>query len=132
MEDPDTTTGMLVRQIIRDAAPKEMNMVSAPSPDAELLEACAAFEELERAYIAVPGDYAPGSPEEEEADAERDRITAAQASLVDRICELRAVTREGLAARASSLALWDGELMKDRERDVGERLTAAIVRDLIG
>ena len=65
-------------------------------------------------------------------EAERDRISVAQDEHVARVCELRAVTREGMAARARSLALWHAELMKDGPGDAGERLTAAIVRDLIG
>ena len=100
-------------------------------PDADLLEACAAFDALERAYIAAGGDYAFGSLEHDIAEAERARLSDAQDPLVERMCELRAVTREGQAARARSLALWDAELMKPGPGDTGTWLTAAIVRDLI-
>lgn len=100
-------------------------------PDADLLAACAAFDALERAYIAVPGDFWPDTPEERASEAERERISAAQDPLVERMCELRAFTREGQAARARSLALWDAELMKPGPGDTGTWLTAAIVRDLI-
>ena len=101
-----------------------------PSLNAELLEACAAFDELERAYIAAGGDWHAGSPEELASDAQRERISEAQEPLVDRICDLHAVTREGMAARARSLALWDGEMMKP-QKDTGGWLTQAIVRDLL-
>ena len=105
-------------------------MTRIPSPDAELLEACAAFDALERAYIAAGGDYAPGSPEEDKSEAERARLSDAQEPLVDRICDLHAMTREGQVARARSLALWDPELMKP-QNDTGGWLTQAIVRDLL-
>ena len=103
----------------------------AVHPDAELLEACAAFDALERAYIAAGGDYALGSPEENAAEAERERLSDAQDPLVERMCELREVTREGQADRARSLALWDAELMKLGPGHTGTWLTAAIVRDLL-
>ena len=101
-----------------------------PSLNAELLEACAAFDELERAYIAAGRDWHAGSPEELASDAQRERISEAQEPLVDRICDLHAVTREGMAARARGLALWDGEMMKP-QKDTGGWLTQAIVRDLL-
>ena len=103
--------------------------VQAPAhPDAELLAACAAFDLLEQQYIDLGGNWPVGSPEDAAAEAERDRLYDAQDPLIARICELRAVTREGMAARARSLALWDAELMKDGPGDAGECFTAAIVR----
>ncbi len=50
---------------------------------------------------------------------------------MDRICDLQAVTREGQAARARSLALWDAEMLRPDRCFIGDRLTAAIVRDLL-
>ncbi len=101
------------------------------SPDAELLEACAEFDRLRRAYINCGGDYEPGSLEDEAAEIDRDCLSAAQEPLVGRICELRAVTHEGQVARARSLALWDAELLTPGGGDTGMCLTAAIVRDLL-
>ena len=69
-------------------------------------------------------------PEWDAAEAERDRLADAQEPLADRICELRAVTREGQVARARSLALWDAELMKPQADIIGQ-FTQAIVRDLL-
>ena len=134
MEDPNTTTGRLLRWLMRDANALLGQGSAEPlprSPDAELLEACSAFDVLERAYVAAGGDHDAGSPEELTADAERRRIADAQEPLVDRMCELRAVTREGQVARARSLALWDAELMKPGSGDTGQCLTQAIVRDLL-
>ncbi len=51
--------------------------------------------------------------------------------LVDRVCELQALMREGQAAWACSLALWDAELIKPGKVYTNDRLTAAIVRDLL-
>jgi hypothetical protein len=132
MDDPNTVTGRLFRFLMRDAGALGNGAVvaSAVSPDAELLEACAAFDALEQAYIAGGGNYAPGSPEEDEAEAERMRLSDAQEPLVNRICDLRAITREGQVARASSLALWDAEMMKPKDDIIGQ-FTQAIVRDLL-
>ena len=107
---------------------------AAPSPDAELLEACAAFDNLERAYIAVPRDFWPDTPEQRAALAEQDRIVTAQKPLVDRICALRTVTREGQAARVRSLILWEGDDPTGNvdTGQVNERLLGAILRDLVG
>jgi hypothetical protein len=129
---PDTPEA---RCAVRDGQQpgREREGKSSPHPDADLLEACAAFDVLERAFIAVGGNQPAGSPEEAAADAEREGLRGAQWPLVGRMSELRAVTREGQAARARSLALWDGELLNQgrKDRDAGEELTAAIVRDLL-
>jgi hypothetical protein len=58
-------------------------------------------------------------------------LTNAQCSLVERICELQAVTKEGQAARARGYALWDAELMKPQDNIMG-LFTQAIARDLPG
>ena len=99
-------------------------------PDAELIAVCAEFDRLELAALATFQGHEPGSPEDEAAEAERDRLSAAQEPLVERMCELRAVTREGHVARARSLALWDAELMK-LQHDIAGQFTQAIVRDLL-
>ena len=104
----------------------------AAHPDADLLAACAAFDALERTYVASYVDYPDDGPEWDAAEEERDWLSDAQGPLVDVICELRAFTREGQVARARSLALWDAELMKpDSPHYTNERLVQAIVRDLI-
>ena len=132
MDDSDTVTGRLVHHLMRDAAamggrcPKPGHL-----PDAELLEACAAFDTLERTYLATFRGYEFDSPEERASEAERARIAEIQYPIVDRICDLRAVTLEGQAARARSYALWDAEMMKPQD-DIEGLFTQAIVRDLIG
>ena len=117
---PDTMVGRLLVYLMRDSAALGGSPASTvASPDADLMEACAAFDELERAYIAAGGNWDAGSPEELASDAERERLSEAQEPLVDRICELCAVTREGHVARARSLALWDAELLKPATGDIG-------------
>jgi hypothetical protein len=140
-DDPDGAhqdrfKAAVLRDLVRDERGGEMPeplppvIVTAHS-DADLLEACAAFDALERASHATFRGQDCGSPEEEAAEAERERFSEAQEPLVARICELEAITREGMAARARSLALWDGELMKPDRAYTGDRLTAAIIRDLL-
>ncbi len=133
MDAPDTTTGRLLRWLMRDVAAVGgvVQPVAAVSPDADLLAACAAFDELERAYIATYAGCPETGPEWDAAETVRERLSDAQDPLVDRICDLRAVTREGQAARARSLALWAPDVVKEGGADPIARLTTAIVRDLI-
>ena len=133
MDDADTATGRLVHYLMRDAAALSAGPLSAgrTMPDADLLKTCAAFDALEREYLATGFGHEIGSLAEAVAETEQERISEAQRVLVARMCDLQAVTREGMAARAHSLALWDAELMKDGPGDIGECLTAAIVRDLL-
>ncbi len=96
--------------------------------DDDLLAACRAFDALERAFIAVGGHHT--GAEEDAADAERECLRIAQEPLVDRICGQVAVTRDGQVARARSLALWEPDLLDDAG-ETGQRITAAILRDLM-
>ena len=135
MDDPDTTTGRLLRWLMRDAVALSgaVPVMEAMSPDAELLEVCAAFDVLERAYATSCADLPVSGPECDASEIEQGRIYDEQQPLVARMCELRAITREGQAARARSLATWHPELTwPGQSGDTGRRLTIAIVRDLIG
>ena len=133
MDDPNTDTGRLLRYLMRDAGALGGSAIQPmTSPDAELLQTCAVFDEMERASLATFQGQEPGSAEETAAETERERLSEAQEPLVERMCELEAISREGMAARARSLALWDAELMKPDRCFIGDRLTAAIVRDLTG
>ena len=133
-----TRRGLLGGAAILAAAPgavKAKGMVtttiSKAHPDAELLEACAAFDVLERAYLATFRGFEFDSPEERAGEVERERIAETQHPIVDRICGYHAVTKEGQTARARSFALWDAELMKPQD-DIAGQFMQAIVRDLIG
>ena len=132
----DSMVGRLLSYLMRDAAAlggREATIVRLASPDAELLAACAALDELERAYCATDFGCEPESPADLAADAERERLSDAQGPFVDRICELRALTREGQAARARSLVFWKPCLIKDNSGGcTDDRLIYAVLRDLIG
>ena len=116
------------------AAAAALPVVQADHPDAELLAACAAFDELERAYIATDFEAHTGSPEDIAAEAGRDCLRDAQDPLLARMVELRATTREGMMARARSLILWDGEVMQEDgplAEFTNTKLTRAVLRDLL-
>ena len=132
---PTTMVGRLLAYLMRDAAALggAGAIVSLPPPpDAELRAVCAEFDAWQQRYLATDFEVAgDDTPKGQATAAEQRRCFDAQDPLVDRMCELRAVTREGHAARAQSLALWDAELMKPDPHDTGELLRAAIVRDLL-
>ncbi len=101
--------------------------------DSELIAACAGFDALERAYVATYATDIPEStPEWTAAEAERDRLLAAEKPFLARMTELRAITLEGQTARARSLILWAPDLVGDGTGDTIGCLTHAVLRDLIG
>ena len=115
----------------RTAAPEGVAVTAIPSADAQLLAACAEFDVWERRLLATDFEAAgDDTPAGRAADAEQRLCLDAQEALVDRMCAAHPSTREGHAARARSLTLWDMDLL-DRADYPGDRLTAAIVRDLI-
>ncbi|MGI4944830.1 MAG: hypothetical protein ACRYHQ_30455, partial [Janthinobacterium lividum] len=59
-------------------------------------------------------------------------IREEQAPLVDRLCELQAMTIEGMRARARSLVLYDDAVMERHAVYTNDRIVAAVLRDLIG
>ncbi len=134
--DCDTSmVGRLLAYLMRDSAalggsPASM-VAPAVSPDADLLEACAAFDDLERRYLATDFEADSSTAYGQAVVEEQRRCFDAQVPLLNHLVELRATTLEGHRARARSLALWDAELLKDGDGDFGECLTAAIVRDLL-
>jgi hypothetical protein len=133
MDDPNTDTGRLLRYLMRDAGAlgNAAPVASVVSLDADLLEACAAFDELERRYLATDFGADSATAYGKAVIEEQGRCFDAQEPLASRMVEHRAMTMEGHRARARSLALWDAELLKDGTGDIGECLTAAIVRDLL-
>ncbi len=103
-------------------------------PDAELIALCAKLDALEREYLATDFGAKPNSPADDQAEAERARITDAQAPIVDAICARSPQTTAGAVAVARSLALWDGDLFRNGGPDgcTNERLVAVLVRGLTG
>lgn len=100
---------------------------ATPHPDAVLLTAIAEFDDLEQkidaSYLTIPN--------EDDGDQWRAPLQARQEDLLDMITTLRAITMDGLFARARSLALWDsGTFDNDGHWDTGMRV--ALLRDLLG
>ncbi len=110
------------------AAPAVLN------PDIALIAHCAQLDALERAYLATDFAADDGTPAGDAAEAERERIAAAQEPIVDAICASPPCTLAGAAAVARSLALWDAELLKKGGEGhcTDDRLLAALVRGLTG
>lgn len=130
-----TITGRLLDYLLRDAAALG-KAGAAPSvhPDAELIALCAQLDALERAYLATDFAADDDTPAGDAAEAERERIAAAQEPIVDAICASPPLTPAGAVAVAHSLALWDAELLKKGGRGhcTDDRLLAALVRGLTG
>ena len=85
-------------------------------PDRRLLDACSAFQDLERdvrnrhaGHLAVLSDQAP---------------------LIDLIADHRATTLRGLQRKAQTIACWADDLL-DASPLWDRRLTASLLRDLI-
>ncbi len=131
---PTTMAGRLLHMLMRDSvALGGLSASTVASPDTELLAACGEFDGWQKRYLATDFEVAGDDTPEGQAEAvkQREFLDASDPAL-DRMCELRAVTRDGQAARAWSLTLWNLEMMKPGKVYKGDRLTAAIVRDLIG
>ena len=99
-------------------------LAAGQHPDAELLGTVAEFERHERRLKAAPTD------DEDAFDQIADGVSEAQQPHVDRMCELQAVTLDGLQARAAALKLWEPALANvDHRDDTQSRMIAALVRD---
>ncbi len=97
-------------------------------PDAPLLDACAAFDVLERRSQALAAEVAVN----DELIQQIDEITDRQRPLLNIIVEHRACSLEAARARAASLALWARLTAADKDdtEDWEARLWRAVVRDL--
>ena len=132
-EEPDATTSppgslalrhdVLAWSLLSDLL-AHLPSSSAPSPDAQLLAVCAAFDAAEHDRDAMFDD----GTLTDEANA---TIRAAQDRRVERICTLRAITPQGLQARARSLLLFDDGFLERRLVHAPDRMMAAILRDLV-
>ena len=126
------TAGAVAARTVLPRVGHAATLEAAPAhPDAELLALCAEFDAWEHRFLATDFKAENDTPAAFAAQMEQERCRDAQDSLVDRMCDLRAVTLEGQRARARSLLLWDPELMEPFCPDAGDHLIAAIVRDLL-
>ena len=104
--------------------------------DAQLIDACLAFDTLEKRVDAFND---PNDPAYIENDDDRDAaiapIEAEQAPLMERICVLNAMTLDGARARIHSFLLWNKAInpivdAAAPNRPWNERMIAAALRDL--
>ena len=112
---------------------------AAENPDAELIRLCAQCDALQAKVDALwAGDRTRGmTPAESSAferarEIEQEPFYDAQDPLLHRICELRATTPQGQAARVQTLLAWDKDPIWTHDYCWNSQLIGAIVRDLAG
>jgi len=109
------------------------------SPDAELIRLCVECDALQAKVDTLwQGDPTRGMSLAESRtfetarDLEQQPFSDAQDPLLERICELRATTPQGQAARAKTLLAWDKNPCWTDDGCWNSQLLGAIVRDLVG
>jgi len=109
------------------------------SRDAELIRLCAECDVLQAKIDALwQGDptrgmsLAEARTFETARDLEQQPLSDAQDPILARICELRATTPQGQAARAKTLLAWDKNPCWTDDGCWNSQLLGAIVRDLVG
>jgi hypothetical protein len=111
-----------------DGSPEAIIADVGLHPDARLLDACAAFDVLERQSLALITDAAAG----DEHIRQLDEIVDRQRPLLNVIVDHRANSFEATRARARSLVLW-AKLEFDQDAEANDweaRLWKAMIRDL--
>jgi len=109
----------------------------AASPDAELIRLCAECDALQGQVDAIWADRMTHLINPEQIAIERIRDAAQQPlleqmdPLLERICEMRATTAQGHAARARTLIAWDKDPCWTHDGCWNSQLLGAIVRDLV-
>jgi hypothetical protein len=108
------------------------------SPDAELIRLCAECDALQDqidAMYAVRDEHLSHAETlalEKARDIAQEPFMDAQDPLLHRICETRATTPQGHAARARTLLAWDKDPCWTHDGCWNSQLIGAIVRDLVG
>lgn len=111
---------------------------AATSPDVELIRLCADCDALQRqidTHYATPYEHLSRAGQiarERAIDAAIEPICNQMDPLLQRICELRASTPQGHAARARTLLGWDKDPCWVDDSCWNSQLIGAIVRDLVG
>ena len=103
----------------------------APSPDAELIRLCDAFNALEAKIQAAYSDGPEGIEDDNARDDFLEPIRAAQDDLLCQIEAIRATTMQGVMARAAMFAGWADDILADwaESHSYDERMLLALVRD---
>jgi hypothetical protein len=134
-DDVDGYALALLRELMAGA----VNPPARPiSPDAELIRLCAECDALQGridAMYAVRDDgltLAQAREMERARDIAQEPFLDAQDPLLHHICDLRATTPEGRAARARTLIAWDKDPCWTHDGCWNSQLIGAIVRDLVG
>ena len=130
----DTIPGRLLHYLMRDSAALGGSPPSTvASPDAELLEACAAYHACEDSRPAPNPDLVCNTPECDRHEALHEAITERADVMVGDLADMPAVTREGMQAKARAILLWDGgNALKGEPDDYsGDRLMASLLRHLL-
>jgi hypothetical protein len=103
---------------------------TAPNPDAELIRLCAEIDALEDKLDSFTLKGA--TLEEEQAqDKLAQPFAAEQEPLIARLCEMPAITIEGIQARARTLVRYAPD-WKNKSGGYDGLMIAALLRDLIG
>ena len=99
-----------------------------PSADAELIAACAAYDDLNRRFC----DVCETDDDEERMYAAQKYLSARMNTVLDRICSLQATTVEGFKARGATLALFIPEVLEKwgESKYDDDRMLFALMRDL--
>ena len=111
---------------------------AAESPDAELIRLCDECDVLQAKVDALwAGDptrdmtASQARAFERTRDAAQEPFLDAQDLLLERICMLRATTRQGQISRARTLLAWDKDPAWTQGGGWSDHLLGAIVRDLM-
>ncbi len=108
------------------------------SPDAELIRFCAECDALQGQVDALWADRMTHLSNAEQIaiehvrDAKQQPFLEQMDPLLERICEMRATTPQGHAARARTLLQWDKNPIWTHDECWNSQLIGAIVRDLVG
>ena len=112
--------------------------LAAESPDAKLIGLCAECDALQAKVDALWADRMTHLTNAEQIaiehirDAAQQPLLEAMDPLLQRICEMRATTRQGHAARARTLIAWEKDPCWTHDGCWNSQLIGAIVRDLVG
>ena len=109
------------------------------NPDGELIRLCAECDALQAKIDALWANdpthrmtLAESQAYEKAREIAQEPFYDAQDPLLHRICEMRATTPQGQAARVQTLLTWDKDPIWTHDYCWNSQLIGAIVRDLVG
>ncbi len=115
------------------AVPATAAGLPQPSPDADLIRLCHAFDDLEDSVQALYEDGATPIADDEERKVAIEPLRERQDALLGRICSLRASSAAGIKARAWTIRKWDVDLiLYGHDGGTNDRLIRALILDLTG